>query len=531
MYKQIIKLYGNKSMIIIFLCICNAVINAALVYEVANLLTILVDSVIENGIYQAFIEAKINLCICIILAISYYVIQYYKTIYLEKMNCNVTNRVFGNILDMPYETVMKKEGTDFFSAVNADLKLATEYFQRLGNAFDQIARASGVTAIVFDLDVRIGLLLFSMGGIIVIYKQVISPRLGKLQEQIQEDSNSVKKITKELYASCKYSYFFDFRILREKYESIYNEYIARCLKKNLVGMLVSIFDYFIGFMQTYLPLVLVLLFIQEYTLGSILALITNVATFMLIFRAIGNIIVSLQESLAGVKRILPYIEITDDTEHVMNEEPSEEKNITATHLCYKYDDNVSLSLDSFEWNMQRHQGVVGQKGCGKSTFIKILVGLLENYEGNVKINGCEVKYMEPQERAKLITYLPQTFPVFDMSVFENFKLVAPEKNEEEYMRYAALVNMKQEIMKMPQGIYTRINSQKISTGQRQRIALCMALLRDTEIIVLDEPISNLDEENISIIKKLFRIDKNRHYLVVSHDKSIYDDSFVVYEMR
>lgn len=63
-----------------------------------------------------------------------------------------------------------------------------------------------------------------------------------------------------------------------------------------------------------------------------------------------------------------------------------------------------------------------------------------------------------------------------MTIYENFKLVAPDKNTEDYIRYASIVNIDKEISEMPEGLHTPINSNTISTGQRQRIALCMTFI-------------------------------------------------------
>ena len=171
-----------------------------------------------------------------------------------------------------------------------------------------------------------------------------------------------------------------------------------------------------------------------------------------------------------------------------------------------------------------------EKGCGKTTLLKVLVGLLENYQGSMTLGGQEIRDTAVS-KSGYIAYLPQDFPIFDMTILENFELMAPGKSREEYMRYAALVNMDREINQMPERLNTPVNSNKVSTGQRQRLSLCMALMRKSGLLVLDEPVSNLDSENITVLRQLFGDMKEKTFLIVSHNTEIFDDSFKIYTMR
>ena len=186
-------------------------------------------------------------------------------------------------------------------------------------------------------------------------------------------------------------------------------------------------------------------------------------------------------------------------------------------------------MENASWDMSANIGIVGEKGCGKTTLLKVLVGLLEHYQGSVTFGGKEIRDIAVR-KSGAIAYLPQDFPIFDMTILENFELMAPGKSSEEYMQYAALVNMDREIKKMPEGLNTLVNSNKVSTGQRQRLSLCMILMRESVLLVLDEPISNLDSENITVLRQLFCNRTGKTFLIVSHNPEIFDDTFKIYSI-
>ncbi len=534
MKKSRFHLYEKKWMCILIM-LCKAIVSAFLAYYVAEMLAVLVDGATMHGIAQTvrMHMGKIGLLLTAI--VLHYALGYLKNVLFEWERAFSRNRAMEAILGMPYDLIDQKNQAEYFNIISSDLELALSFLDELDSAITQFAKSMGAIVFIFSLSWKISFVLTMLGLVIVSYHYFISPRFGRIQDSIQTDDSNVRSIIMQQYASYGYRRFFGFPSLERLFRDMYARYIASCLDKAKWQAMTSVFDYLLGFFQTYLPLLLVGMMAGEFSLGSVLAIINNTVAFMGIFRSIGKIFIGIQESHAGVKRISSLMEMTEKEEknvRIQKKMPSQEKNprieIEKLKYCYN-DERLGVYIESASWDTAAHIGIVGEKGCGKTTLLKVLVGLLEHYQGSVTLGGKEIRDIAVRKTG-YIAYLPQNFPIFDMTILENFELMAPGKSREEYMQYAALVNMDREIKKMPEGLNTPVNSNKVSTGQRQRLSLCMVLMRESALLVLDEPVSNLDSENIAVLRQLFGQMTGRTFLIVSHNPEIFDDTFKIYNI-
>lgn len=179
--------------------------------------------------------------------------------------------------------------------------------------------------------------------------------------------------------------------------------------------------------------------------------------------------------------------------------------ISIKNLYMKYskrDKNFTLKNLNFNVNLGEFHAFIGENGAGKSTTIRILVGLNNEYDGEVKINNLDAKLKAKARDG--ICYIPDrnTFPN-DMSVFQflyDFALLVRDDKEKLKMEINDLLK-KYEIMEM-----RKRNPNKLSTGQKKKVLLIKAIIERSELIILDEPAANLDPptryEMFEILKQL-----------------------------
>lgn len=171
--------------------------------------------------------------------------------------------------------------------------------------------------------------------------------------------------------------------------------------------------------------------------------------------------------------------------------------IEVSNLSFSYG-NMHI-LDNINFTIQDNQflSVLGPNGVGKSTLFRCILGLLNGYEGQIKLNGIECKNLKIKEIAKLVAYIPQShFPSFNFSVFDMVLMgttvqissfSSPGKRQIE-LANAALERLGIEHL-------TNRGYAQISGGERQLVLLARALVQEAKILILDEPTANLDFGN------------------------------------
>ncbi len=171
--------------------------------------------------------------------------------------------------------------------------------------------------------------------------------------------------------------------------------------------------------------------------------------------------------------------------------------IAVSNLSFSYGERPVLEDVSFMAEEGQLLSVVGPNGVGKSTLFYCILGLLNNYRGNVVIDGKDIKGLDIKEMAKLIAYVPQShYPSFNFSVFDMVLMgtsvqvssVSTPGKAQIQLVYSALERLG--VLHLKNRSYT-----KISGGERQLALIARALVQQTRVLILDEPTANLDFGN------------------------------------
>ncbi|SDB36153.1 ATP-binding cassette domain-containing protein [Eubacterium oxidoreducens] len=193
--------------------------------------------------------------------------------------------------------------------------------------------------------------------------------------------------------------------------------------------------------------------------------------------------------------------------------------IELKNISKKYGDNKIFDHYNLEVKQGTFLGIKGRSGRGKTTLLNIM-GLLEDYEGSLKVMGEEVKPKNKKKRKELlenvIGYLFQNYALIDdASVYENLKIVSKEKNKKK--EKARMLDALEKV-----GVAGDYLNKKIYTcsgGEQQRIAVARLMLKNCEIVLADEPTGSLDEKNTEIVMKLLTQlnESGKTIVMVSHD--------------
>lgn len=191
------------------------------------------------------------------------------------------------------------------------------------------------------------------------------------------------------------------------------------------------------------------------------------------------------------------------------------KNVTFGYEAHK----PILKNISFHVKAGEVFGIVGRSGAGKSTLVNLISRLYDTQEGEVLVDGVNVKQYGFRELRKNVAMVSQETYIFVGTVAENIAYARPEATREEIIRAAVQANAHDFICKMPEGYDTLLgsSSRSLSGGEKQRISIARAILADPKILILDEATSAVDTETeLAIQKSLERLEKGRTVLSIAH---------------
>ncbi len=164
-------------------------------------------------------------------------------------------------------------------------------------------------------------------------------------------------------------------------------------------------------------------------------------------------------------------------------------------------------------------GIVGHSGVGKSTLINLILRLYDVTDGQILIDGRDIRsYAQKSLRSQIGVVLQETF-LFDGSVLDNICYAKPDATFEEVVRAAKIANAHDFVTKLPDGYNTRVGNKgyQLSGGERQRIAIARAIIHDPKIIILDEATASLDTETEKQIQEaLGRLTEGRTTIAIAH---------------
>ena len=202
---------------------------------------------------------------------------------------------------------------------------------------------------------------------------------------------------------------------------------------------------------------------------------------------------------------------------------------SALHLKASIEfENVSFSYESqspvlkgvsLEIKPGQVAALVGPSGAGKTTIISLIPRFYDPNSGIVKIDGIDVKRLRQKSLRRQISFVLQDTLLFHTSVWNNIAYGKPEASPAEIVRAAELANAEEFIQKLPDGYETLVGERGVtlSGGQRQRVAIARAIIRDSPILILDEPSSGLDAASEKLVfEALDRLMQWRTTVVIAH---------------
>lgn len=253
----------------------------------------------------------------------------------------------------------------------------------------------------------------------------------------------------------------------------------------------------------------------------------SVGTAIIIIQLSTHIVGPVKTSISLINQIKSVSLIADKIDEILYDScedieevslPKFENSIEVKNLDFSYtNDRKALNNINLTFEKNKKYAIVGESGCGKSTLIKLLMRYYKDYNGDILIDNKDIHKIFSNDLYKNMSMIQQNVFMFDDSIKENIKLFA-NYSDEEVLSICDRSGLSNLISRLPDGINSLVgeNGNKLSGGEKQRIAIARSLINNTKILILDESTSALDNETAYNLESSLLSINDLTLIVVTH---------------
>lgn len=272
--------------------------------------------------------------------------------------------------------------------------------------------------------------------------------------------------------------------------------------------------------------------------GDLISFVTALGLMSQPLKRLVNKNNDLQEALPSADRVIEILDVPVEQDHYGEEKELNGKieTMSFNNVSFHYDDSPELILKNINLNVKAGEVVafVGKSGSGKTTLVNLIPRFFEVSEGNIEVNGINIKNLSLKKYRDYIGVVPQESFLFSGTVYDNIAFGKAGVTEDDIVKAVKMANAYDFIMELPNQFKTEVGERgtMLSGGQKQRIAIARALIQNPEIMILDEATSALDTESERLVQDaLDKLMVNRTTFVIAHRLStiINADKIVVME--
>tara|TARA_B100000686_G_scaffold1949_1_gene2182 strand:- start:701 stop:2065 length:1365 start_codon:yes stop_codon:yes gene_type:complete len=394
----------------------------------------------------------------------------------------------------------------------------------------------GLIGVMFYQNWKLAIFALIMIPLASLAVKSLGKRVGKITTQAQEVAGEVNSFFLDIIKNLKIIKIFQ----RENYESgrlenVINKIKEKSVKTDVVMMrstpiMETLTGIMIGGLIFYAGSLIINNDLEINNFFSFLA------AMMLAYqpvRSLATLNMGIHSGLSAAKRVLPiidskFIDIHEDKYLVYSK-----GNINFKNVSFKYSSRKDIILDNINLNINSGEmtALVGHSGAGKSTIMNLIPRFYDLTDGEIFIDNQSIQNVSLNSLRKNISLVTQDTTLFDDTIKNNIKYSNLNASDEEVINAAKLSYCDEFINKMPNGYDTMVgeNGVRLSGGEKQRLSIARAILKNSNIILLDEATSSLDSETEEKIQKAISyLTKGKTTLVIAHRLSTVINSNKIY---
>ena len=502
---------------------------------VTLILPLIIRYITSDVIYRAADEAlqlilKLSLLMLGLIALEFYCnyfIAYYGHIMGAKMEYDMRNEIFSHYQKLSFSFFDNQKVGQLMSRVTNDLfEISELYHHGPEDIVISIIKLIGSFSILLSIHWQLALIAFAIVPIMLLYASYFNikmkkafvknrARIADINAQIEDNLSGIRVVKSFANEDIELSKFKkgNDRFVESKKESyrymgLYNSGLGAFTTLINVIVIASGAFFITRSIISVTDLITFLLYINNFT-EPIKKLISFTEQF--------------QNGASGYTRFLEILNVCPDI--VDRPKTIELKNakgdITFQNVSFQYEDTTEAVLSHINLHIKEGEyiALVGTSGVGKSTLCSLIPRFYEVTEGQILIDGRDVRDFTMRSLRNNIGIVQQDVYLFAGTVMDNIRYGRPDASDEEIVLAARNANAHEFIMNLPDGYDTYIGQRgiKLSGGQKQRLSIARVFLKNPPILIFDEATSALDNESEKVVQEsLEKLAKNRTTLVIAH---------------
>ena len=541
--KRLFFEYTNKHIKKIFLSVFFSVLVAGSTSSIAYLL--------DPAIKKIFIEKDQTLIfvipILIIIAfaakgISLYLAKILMIGVAEEVRKDLQCDMIGNLINADTKLIDEKHTGKFISSLTNDVGMITNLVSTaVLNLFKDSLTLIGLLTVMFFQNWKLSLISIIMIPLASLAAKTLGKRIGKVATEQMNRAGILQSYLIELFQNHKIIKIFQKeKFEKNRAEKFINDVKEKTKKIAIVHVRTSpIMETLTGFM------IAILIYYSGKLIASDELDINNffsfLAAMMLAYqpvRSLATLNMTIGEGLSAASRILPIID--EESKLTQNVNDTEIQitngNIEFKNVSFKYDSEERNVLNSINLKMSggKMTSIVGHSGAGKSTILNLIPRFYDSVSGDICIDNQSVYKSTISSLRKNVSLVSQDTTLFDDTVKNNIAYANLDATDEEIKEAAKYSFANEFIEKLPNKYDTIIgeNGTRLSGGEKQRLSIARAMLKKSQIILLDEATSSLDAESEEIVQNaITNLTKNKTTLVIAHRLSTIYNADQIYVLK
>jgi len=436
------------------------------------------------------------------------------------------NKLTSKMTKIKFEHLSKSHSGDYVSRATNDMNNVRNFtYNTLPELIKQPLLAILALGLLFYFSWKLTLIILITIPILFIVISLLNKPIGPVSKKRQEKLAKANSIATDYIKGVEVSKAYSIEnLIKTKYDQTIDEtvYFGKRLERRnsviqSISMILSLTPFFIVF-------IIGGYFVSEneITIGTLLGFI-NLLNF--VTNPINELPRLISQSIIDKASITRIFEVLNKEEERIDGSSFEFNKVAPViefnnvSFSYPGDDNKVLNNLSFIINAEESIALVGPSGGGKSTITKLLLGYYDNYEGEIKVGGHELREWNLNDLRMHMAYVSQDTFLFPESIFENIEYGNSSSSQDEVIESSKLANADNFINEFKDQYQTKVGELggTLSGGQKQRISIARAIVKNAPILLFDEATSALDNESEALIQKaLENTLKNKSSIIVAH---------------